>query len=118
MNLLNHKRAEAITLIFFVLIIVLFLGWLINFNSKECRSNSDCNSDSYCGSDFSCHQIPTVEKTIVKNNLIVPSIIISIAIILGALILKSSKFRFFKKNTQEIIQETKQDKPKDTIKLP
>lgn len=92
MKILNSKKADGgITIIIVILIIAVFLGWLVNFNSKECRNNSECNSGYYCGSDFSCHQFPK-ENTIVKNNLILPSIIVGIAIVIGAFILRSGKF--------------------------
>jgi len=88
MKIFKFRNGEAFTIIIIVVIIVIFLGWLINFNSKECRSNSQCPADYYCGSDFSCHQIPVIEKTTIKNNLIIPSIIIGIAIIIATFVLK------------------------------
>jgi len=91
MNFLNNKRSEIISLILIVIVIIAGIGWLINIGTRECRSNSQCSADYYCGSDFSCHQIPTIEKTIVKNNLILPSFIIGIAIILAAIILRFRK---------------------------
>jgi len=96
MKLLLNNRSEALTIIMVTLIIVVFIGWLINLKSKECRSNSDCGPERYCGSDFACHQIPIIEKTIVKNNLIIPSIILGIAIIAAALIIKREKISFRK----------------------
>lgn len=98
MQLFKVKKGEAVlAVILIIIIIVIFLGWLVNVGARECRSNSECGSDNYCGSDFSCHQIPVIEKTIVKNNLIVPSLIIGLAIIIAAIVLKSGKFRFGKK---------------------
>ena len=85
-----NKRAEALTAaVLITVIIVVFLGWLISFNSKECRSNSQCQSGYYCGSDFSCHEMPVIEKTLTENNLIFPSIIIGIAIVAAAFILRA-----------------------------
>ena len=93
MKMLRSKKSEVIlATIFIVLIIIIFLGWLVNIGSRECRTNSDCGNANYCGSDFACHQIPTIEKTIVKNNFIIPSIIIAIAIIIAAFVLKFLKF--------------------------
>ena len=117
MYMLNNKRAEAITFIFTIAIIALFLGWLINFNSRECRSNSQCKDGFYCGSDFSCHQMPVVEKTIVQNNLLTPSIILGIAIILSAVILKSGKITF-RKNNDEETSETNHETSKNPLKMP
>jgi len=88
--LFKFKKADGgLTIVLVVVIIAVFLGWLVNLGSKECRSNSDCGNGLYCGSDFACHQIPIIEKTIVKNNLIWSSTIIGTAIIISALILKS-----------------------------
>ena len=85
-----NKRAEALTAaVLIVVIIAVFLGWIISFNSKECRSNSQCQSGYYCGSDFSCHEMPVIERTLKENNLIMPSIIIGIAIIAAAFILRA-----------------------------
>ncbi|HJN56590.1 MAG: hypothetical protein QF436_00125 [Candidatus Woesearchaeota archaeon] len=102
MQLFNAKKGEAVlAVILIIIIIVIFLGWLVNVGTKECRSNSECRSDNYCGSDFTCHQIPVIEKTIVKNNLIVPSLIIGLAIVIAAIVLKSGKFRFRKKSQEQ-----------------
>lgn len=91
MRIFESKKSEAITVILVTLMIIVFLGWLINIGSKECRSNSQCGSAQYCGSDFACHELPTIEKTIVKNNLLVPSIILGIAIVIAAVIIRSGK---------------------------
>ena len=91
MRIFESRKSEAITVILVTLIIIIFLGWLVNLGSRECRSNSQCGSAQYCGSDFACHQLPTIEKTIIKNNLIVPSIILGIAIIIAAVTLRVGK---------------------------
>ncbi|MBS3132330.1 hypothetical protein J4212_07910 [Candidatus Woesearchaeota archaeon] len=61
----------------------------MNLGQRECSSNESCGKGYYCGSDFSCHEMPTIEKTVVQNNLIVPSIIIGIAIIIAAFVMKN-----------------------------
>jgi uncharacterized ion transporter superfamily protein YfcC len=91
MKLFGSKKSEALTIIVIVVIILVFLGWVINVGSRECKNNSQCGSGQYCGSDYACHQIPTIEKTTVKNNLILPSIIIGIAIVMGAVIIRYGK---------------------------
>src|SRR3989338_3497997 len=88
MGLLRNKKSEALTIILVVIIVAVLIGWLVNFSSRECRSDNDCAEDHYCGSDFSCHEIPVIEKTLVKNNLIIPSVIIGAAIIIAAFIMK------------------------------
>ncbi len=119
MNLLNNKKSEILTISIIVVLIVLsiiVLGeWFANFNAKECRSDSQCPSDNYCGSDFSCHPVPTIEKTIIENNLVIPSIIIGIAIVIAAMILKSGKIFTRKNEHQETVPE---ETEKNTLKLP
>ena len=115
MKIFNSKRGEIVLIILIILIITFSLGWLINLGSRECRSNSQCDNDFYCGSDFACHQIPVIEKTIVQNNLVIPSIIIGIAIVIAAIVLRSGK-KFTRENQhQEIPQEETQKNP---LKLP
>lgn len=113
MRIFESRKSEAITVILVTLIIIVFLGWLINVGSRECRSNSQCGSAQYCGSDFACHELPTIEKTIVQNNLLVPSIILGIAIIIAALIIKFGKAQIRK--SDNIGQPEKQ---KNLLKMP
>ncbi len=119
MKLFNHRKSEAIVILLIVVVLVLFFGWLISFTSKECRSNSQCPKDNYCGSDFSCHQIPVIEKTAVENNLLMPSIILGIAIIAAALILKSEKISLnpFRKNKQQEA-EANNEAGKNPLRMP
>jgi len=114
MNLFNNKRAEIVSIILIIIIITIALGWIINLGSRECKSNAQCGSGYYCGSDFSCHQIPTIEKTVVKNNLITPSIIIGIAIIIAAIILRLGKKSLLTEE-KETIQENSNKNP---LKMP
>ena len=115
MKLFTNKKSEAITIFLVVLIVVVFLGWLINFASRECRSNSDCNNGFYCGSDYACHQIPVVEKTIIQNNLVAPAFVIGIAIIIAAIVLRWR--RNPSKGTNHMETEQKQEN-KNPLKLP
>ncbi|MCF7861980.1 hypothetical protein K9M79_07100 [Candidatus Woesearchaeota archaeon] len=85
---LSKKGTVALAVVIIVIVALIFFGWLINLNNRECSSDNDCGDDSYCGSDFACHEHIIVEKTIEKNDLIIPSIFVGIAIIVGAIILK------------------------------
>ncbi len=115
----SNKRAEALTAaVLITVIIAVFLGWLINFNSKECRSNSQCQSGYYCGSDFSCHEMPVIERTLRENSLIVPSIIIGIAIVAAALILKSAKNNSRKSSNQAHEHASLAHEQKSQLKFP
>lgn len=91
MKLFNVKKADGgITAIIIIVIILVFLGWLINVGSRECKTNTDCGKEAYCGSDFACHQIPIIEKSpvVVERNYIMPALIIGIAMIISVFIFK------------------------------
>lgn len=85
----GFRKSEAgLVIIVILLIAFIFIGWLISLGQRECKSNRDCSSDSYCGSDFACHEHPSIQKTVVRYSLIGPSLIIGIAIIIAAIILR------------------------------
>lgn len=89
-----YKKADAGLVVILILVIaVFFFGWLINASQRECKSNRDCGSEAYCGSDFSCHQYPTIQKTIVQYNFLLPSLIIGFAIVVAAVILRWDMLR-------------------------
>lgn len=83
-----NKKADAVAAIVIVIIIVVFLGWLINVGHRECNSNNDCGEGYYCSVEHNCHKIPVLEGVVVKHNYVWPSIIIGLAIIVAAIILK------------------------------
>jgi len=100
---LLHKKADAVAAIIIVLIIVIFLGWLISIGNRECNSNKDCRDGYYCTVEHSCNKIPVIEKEIiVQNNYIWPSVVIGLAIIIAAIILR------YKRNGKK--EEPKEDK--------
>ena len=82
----NRRGDVGLGAIVVIVIILVFIGWLINLGMRECTSSTQCGEGSYCGSDFACHPIPTIEKTTVTNNLLVPSIIIGLAIIIATVL--------------------------------
>jgi hypothetical protein len=87
--MLNKKGAA--TLILGIVLIIVIVGWLINFTGRECSEDNDCPENNYCGSDFDCHKHPVIEKEIAKNNLLAPSIILGLAIVISAVILRYKK---------------------------
>jgi len=102
------KKAQVeIATVFIVLLVIVFLGWLVNIGQKECRGNNDCGENSYCGSDFQCHKIPIIEKTstktIVEKHYTAPAIILGLCMIITAIILRWDKlgFKMTKKTKQE-----------------
>lgn len=99
------KKAQAeLAIVVIVVVIIVFLGWLVAIANRECNRNSDCNKDEYCGVDHGCHDIPVITKTettmLRSYNLVVPSIIIGIALIIMAIILKWDKLKPKKQEKQ------------------
>lgn len=94
--IMKFKKADGgVTAIIIVVLILIFLGWLVNVGGRECRTNKDCGEDAYCGSDFACHKIPVIEKSsvVVDRHYTIPALIIGVAIILTAVIFKWDKLR-------------------------
>ena len=89
MKFKNSRSGEIVlgTIVFTVVILV-FIGWLINIGIRECNSDSQCGSGYYCGVDHSCHKMPVVEKQVMHNSLVLPAIIIGLAIILAAVVIR------------------------------
>jgi len=96
MKLFDFKKADGgVTAIIIVIVILIFLGWLVNMGGRECRTNKECGEDSYCGSDFACHQTPVIEKSpvVVERHYTVPALILGVAIIVAAVIFRWDKIR-------------------------
>lgn len=102
---MDKKADGGLTAIVIILIALVFIGWLININKRECNSNKDCEKDYYCGSDFACHKIPIIEKTVYKQSLTLPALFICITIIALTIIWKWEKI-FGKKTETEIQAKT------------
>lgn len=103
-----NKRADGgLTAVVIVLIVVVFLGWLVNVGGRECRTNKDCDKDYYCGSDFACHKFPVIEKE--SGNYIVPALIIGAALIATTIILKWDKIAESRKAKKEQSKEETKD---------
>src|SRR3989344_5418453 len=76
------------------IIIVFVVIWLSGIVKRECSKDSECQQDNYCGADFQCHEQKMVTRTIVYNyNLFGASVVIGLAIILTAIILKSRRIK-------------------------
>ena len=99
-----RKKANGLAIGFFVMIIIIVIFWLIGISARECNSDSACKEDYYCGSDFKCHQMKIVEKTVVKNDYITPSIIVGISIIIAAIILRHAGLKSIAKKIAEYIK--------------
>ena len=114
---MKNKRADGgLTAIIIILIIVVFLGWIVNINQRECSSNKDCGNDRYCGSDFSCHDFPAAEKISGKVSYTLPVLMICITAIIITMILKGGKLpkRKAKENNTEKVKENKVENTKET----
>ncbi|MBI1936274.1 hypothetical protein HYS31_07595 [Candidatus Woesearchaeota archaeon] len=85
---IGRKSEAGLVIVLVLAIAAFFIGWLVNLSQRECRGNNDCSSSSYCGSDFSCHEFPLIQQTISQYSLVAPAIILAIAIIAAAVILR------------------------------
>ncbi len=105
------KKADGGLTILVIIIVVVFLGWVVNISQRECKSNKDCGSEAYCGSDFACHTYPVIQKTVVQYNFFFPSIIIGIAIIVAAALFNWNKIKSsesYEKKEEEQVPEQKE----------
>jgi len=105
----NNKKASAAVIVLFTIVIVVGLFLFLNYASRECNLNTDCNEDFYCGSDFKCHEKEIIEKIIVKNKLLAPSIIIALGLVITAVIFNIDKIKELELNRKipEMIRKTK-----------
>ncbi len=85
------KKANGVVIVLVIIIIIVVIAWLVGLAGRECKNDSDCGADHYCGSDYSCHEFKIVQKTEVNYDLLMPSFVIGIAIIIGAVILRYRK---------------------------
>ena len=108
----NRKANGGVTFILIAVIVFLAAWWLVNVSHRECNSNKECSSESYCGADFACHPYPNIQKTVVQFNLLWPSIILAVALILAVLILRWD--RIMPKKEEIVVHhiEQKEEEPK------
>jgi len=103
---MNFKKADGgITAIIIIIIVLVFIGWLVNIGGRECRTNKDCGEEAYCGSDFACHQIPVIERS-TGTSYTVPALIIGLAMIVTAVILRWDKLRPNKNLAENKVEES------------
>ena len=105
------KKAEGMLgAIVIVLIVIIFFVWLIGEAQKECRRDSDCNN-GICNSNFEC---VSIQKSNSAQNFNTGALILGVALIIAALIMKWDKI-FGKKEKKEL-EEEKEEK-EDSKKL-
>ncbi len=113
---LNKKADGGITAIIIVVIILVFIGWLVAMGNRECNTDSDCGKGSYCGSDFACHEIPVIEKS-ASVSFTLPALILGIAMIITAVILKWEKL-MPNKSKEVAAEKTSIEELKSRLKAP
>ncbi|MBD3164621.1 hypothetical protein GF323_05470 [Candidatus Woesearchaeota archaeon] len=118
----NKKADISLGAIILVIIIVVFLGWLINEGSKDCRADADCEKTQYCGADFACHDHKVIREEkaspLIANN---AAWVIGLSLIIAALIFKwDSIFHWARKdkknkskNKEEYIDLSKSHKAEE-----
>tara|TARA_B100000315_G_C14506521_1_gene554871 strand:- start:270 stop:692 length:423 start_codon:yes stop_codon:yes gene_type:complete len=104
MRFLSNKKASTAIIVLSTFLVAIALYLIMSYSSRECNINTDCENDFYCGSDFKCHEMKIVERTVIKNELITPSIILTIGLIITALIANIDKLRGLdiKRNIKEV----------------
>ena len=91
----NKKADVTLAVIVIIILILVFLGWLVNLGNRECNNNSDCGKDFYCGVDHGCHKIPIIERTVTvtQRDYTKPSLILGGAIVIAAIFFNFDKIR-------------------------
>ncbi len=93
MRRLHRKGAGGgggVGVIILVVVIILVIFWaLLKYASRQCSYDTQCSQDYYCGSDFKCHQHTIIERTVIVNDYATPAVILGIALIIVALIIRS-----------------------------
>jgi hypothetical protein len=90
------KKGQGVAwVIIIIIIIIILIGWWASVSNRECRGDLDCGPEHYCGSDYRCHQVPVIEKTVSQYDLTKPAVIIGIALVLAAIILRRKKLPYW-----------------------
>jgi ABC-type antimicrobial peptide transport system permease subunit len=82
------KKGSAAVAVLVVIVLVMAIYWILGLAGRECSRDTDCGSDRYCGSDFECHDYKIVYKSVNNYDLVIPAIIIGLAIVIGAYVLR------------------------------
>ncbi len=87
---MHSKKAQWVgpTMVFIVIIALLFIAWLIIYSQRECHSNADCDADAYCGADFTCNKYPQITQTIRRSDFTGAAFLVGLAIVAAAVILR------------------------------
>ena len=73
-----------------ILVLVLFVV-VIQYERYECTKNIHCGETSYCGVDHKCHEFPAKSVQSYTKAAAMFGLIVGIAIMVAALILKQKK---------------------------
>jgi hypothetical protein len=89
---MNRKGIGAVGVVLIVLL-GLFVYWLVTtgLDDPQCERDSDCGPGFYCGSDLSCHEFKIIEQTTIEMDLLGPSLVIGLAILAAAVILRNKR---------------------------
>ena len=89
---MKSKKADiGFGVVLLILVIVLFLGWLVNEGWKECKGDADCKKGEYCTSSFDCRAIPPQSASAEYASPLVSlpvALVIGLSLIIAAIILK------------------------------
>ena len=111
---MNNKGNSVLIILILILVGAIFTISLVNLSKRDCTKDKDCSGDAYCGSDFECHEFP--EKIVVReNNWVWPALILGVALIVAAYILRSGKS---KPETKAEVKEEQKNEEKPKFNFP
>ena len=86
------KKAHGVLLFGFFALLILFVIWIVDYNSMECHKNTDCGENSYCSVGHECNEIPVItEVEIVEKGNAGPAALIALGLIGFAVIMRHEK---------------------------
>lgn len=89
---MKSKKSQALAGVLIVVIIVVALIFLITSCERgECSKDTDCPPEYICKADRSCHPIPSINKTIINYDLRLPALILGLAIVIAAILIRQRK---------------------------
>lgn len=93
---MNKKGFLPILIVIVAIILIIIIAVQVTEERKECGgepmfgSGNVCLEDQYCGNDFKCHDYPESVE-VGRPSYLIPAIVIGIAIVISAFILRGRK---------------------------
>jgi hypothetical protein len=89
---MNRKGTIGATISILIVVIIVIAVYFAVVSSRDCNRDSECPAHNYCGADHECHKFEIIQ--VEKQGLIFPALIIGIAMIVSAYILRKRRDRY------------------------